>query len=122
VTLRTIEGGESDDRLGDLIERIRDEIRDREMPRATNTQVDAFLANLVRPYFIVLPPPLPDDALLRDLRGRLPKVTFIGQADELDAEARTADRIVPLIPKVDLSLELRAFQDYKDAFDRIESA
>ncbi len=123
VTLRTIDGGESDDRLGDLVDRIRDEVRDREMPRATDTQVDGFLANLTRPYFIVLPPPLPDDTLLGELRRQLPRVTFIGQADELDIGSMSAaERLVRLTPHVDLESELRAFQDYMDAADRIKRA
>lgn len=121
-TLLTIEGGESDDRLGDLTERILEEVRNRELRGATDAQVEGVLADLKRPYFIVLPPPFPDDALLGELRRRFPRVTFIAQADALDAESMpTAERIVRLNPQVDLTLELNALQDYNAAADRIKS-
>jgi len=125
VRLRTIDGGEGENRLEELVARIRTEIRDSTLGlRGTkDAKVDAFLAALTGPYFVLLPRPLPDPELLAALQQRYPKLTFIAHADEdVTAQDLIGTRVVLLWPPVDPTKELDALTEYNDASDRIKSA
>jgi hypothetical protein len=125
ATLITLHGGESERRLDDLLFRLREEARAKN-PRlqgVSNAKVDEFLRNVGSPYFVVLPPPFPDRAIMSELHDRYRKLTFIGHVEaEYLRPDLLDDRVVPLKPAVDLATEMAAFHEYSDAEDRITSA
>jgi hypothetical protein len=118
--LRSIEGGESELRAEELIARLRTEVRNTtpQLTGADDARVDNHLATVATPYFVVLPPPMPDDDVLDALLDRFPKLTFIVQADA-EALVSVAGRVVPLAPALDLGFEQNAFNEFVDAEDRI---
>jgi hypothetical protein len=121
-TIRTIDGGESDARAEDLIDRIRTEVKNRErLSGAKPAAIDRFLSGRTTPYFIVLPPPCPDEVTLRTLQNQYPRVTFIlHTGEDLPDDEVWPARVVPLTPSVDLDMELAAYGDYNGAIDDIE--
>jgi hypothetical protein len=120
-TVRTVDGGESEARAAELTARIRDEVKAREpsLRGATAKAVDAFLARRRSPYFILLPPPVPDEAVLRELQDTWPAVTFILHTGETLPPAQWPARVLALEPPVDLQAERDANEDYSDALERI---
>jgi hypothetical protein len=125
ATVRSIEGGESETRAEDLIERIRNEVRNREP--TLNGQpaqvIDRYLRTRTAPYFIVLPPPVPDAETLGVLQNKYYRVTFIAHTGEvLSPEAELPPRLVPVDPAVDLDAEMTALQDFSDTREQINKA
>lgn len=122
-TFCSIDGGESDARAEELIERIRAEVHAREpVLRAGKVEaVDRYLSRLTTPYFILLPPPAPDEQVLRALQNQYPRVTFILHTGEELSTGNGAwpARVVPLEPPVDLDVEQAAAEDYNGALDDI---
>jgi hypothetical protein len=122
-TFCSIEGGESDARAEELIARIRSEVHAREpVLRAGKVEAaDRYLSRLTTPYFILLPPPVPDVAVLRMLQTKYPRVTFILHTGEelLPGGGDWPARVVPLEPPVDLDQEQLAAEDYSRALDDI---
>ena len=95
ATIRTIVGGQSDLGYEELVAAIRQEVRRLDLRGDAKGDADAYLAQMDRPYFIVLPPPLPDEALLAGLQQRDPRVTFITQAESLTSSSvRLPERIM----------------------------
>jgi hypothetical protein len=125
ATVRSIEGGESETRAEDLIERIRNEVRNREptLNGQPKNVVDHYLRTRTAPYFIVLPPPVPDAETLGVLQNKYYRVTFIAHTGEvLSPESELPPRLVPVDPAVDLDAEMTALQDFSDTREQINKA
>jgi len=119
----SIEGGESDTRAEELAARIRSEVH-RRIPTLSAGNIDVvdrYLSRLKTPLFIVLPPPVPDAAVLRVLQANYPRVTFILHSGEelLPGGGEWPARVVPLEPAVDLDREQAEMEDYNRVFHDI---
>lgn len=107
-----VAGGASDDRLGELAEGIcraymdgnKDDIADEDEARD-------MLQVHPEPVFFVLPPPVPDAALLQDLHDQFPSAIFISHAGR-SLPGGLGPHLVPLAPGLGLDLELRYKADY----------
>jgi len=114
-----VEGGGSDAWEDELVARIRRAFRKgREDQIDDDEQVDEVLAAREQPVFVVLPPPVPDDALLRALRERYPRVTFIVHTGaDLPAADLLPACVVPLAPGLDLDAEKTRHADFMSALE-----
>ena len=73
-------GGDSDTRQDETIDQIRRICRERYDTIESDEDVDDFLADPTNPMVFVLPPPVPDDGLLRALRDTFKGALFLAHA------------------------------------------
>jgi TIR domain-containing protein len=113
-----IEGAVADGPLADELAReIRNGFRSVSVgPLKTldDDKVDRMLGE-DRPRFVLVPPPHPDDEVLRRLKELYPRLTFIL---DIGAEPPEPDALPPWVerlPKVDLDMEDARFRDYVEA-------
>jgi hypothetical protein len=111
----SVAGGDA----GDVVEHVTSEVcrqlRGKGHFRGSDAQIVAQLAGTTAPYIVVLGPPLPDADVLAQLRGRLPRVTFLlwsGESLEVDPALGSVDWLSPALP---VDREQAEYDSYCDA-------
>lgn len=107
-------GGGSDNSEAELVRGIRRAYRERpgiEDDLESDEQVDEVLAQRTQPLFCVLPDKTADTLLLRALRRRFPRVTFIVHSGPM-LPAQDSPVLVALRPGLNPQTEGQAFADY----------
>jgi hypothetical protein len=108
-----IEGAGSDGWADEVVRRIRKAYRKgKEDLIDDDEQVDEVLALRTTPIVYVLPKPF-DDALLRELRARFPRVTFVVHTgDTLPPQRELPSLVVALAPGLDIDTEVALHADF----------
>ena len=107
-----VAGGGSDDLENELLDRVCSAYLDAN--RADLDDIDdarAMLGAQREPVYFVLPPPIPDEALLRKLQDLCGSAVFIVPATDASA-AHLPPYIAALAPGLDPALELANWADY----------
>lgn len=107
-----VSGAGSDDRLGELVVGICRAYRDgNKGDIADEDEARDMLQVHAEPVFFVLPPPVPDEALLQDLHAQFPSAIFIAHTGH-SLPTGLGPHVMPLWPGLGLDLELRYKADY----------
>ncbi|GAA4352603.1 hypothetical protein GCM10023165_42070 [Variovorax defluvii] len=116
-----VEGGGSDGWEDELVRRIRKAYRlNKEAVIDSDEQVDEVLRHRdpEQPVVYVLPPPVPDEQLLRALQTRFPRVVFILHTGATLLPAEDLPQgVVRLAPGMQLEVEAQRNADYAAALE-----
>jgi hypothetical protein len=93
--------------------------QDENRPVEKDDTIVAELEGRTDPLYVVLPPPIPDNEALNELRNRFPRITFIlGTGDELEPDD-ILQKVEWLMPPLDLDQERREYEHCRRALSII---